>query len=51
MGNDGYLLRHEAFLYVFDGVLMLAAMILYNVVHPSSLVPNKRTSVELDSTA
>lgn len=51
MSNDGYLLRHEAFLYVFDGVLMLAAMILYNIVHPSCLIRSKPKSVELDSTA
>ncbi|OJJ66143.1 hypothetical protein ASPBRDRAFT_201243 [Aspergillus brasiliensis CBS 101740] len=41
MGNNGYLLRHEAFLYVFDGVPMLAVMILFNVVHPSSLIPRR----------
>lgn len=51
MGNDGYLLRHEEFLYVFDGVLMLAAMTLYNIVHPSSLIRSKPKGVELDSTA
>ncbi|GFF97760.1 protein RTM1 [Aspergillus udagawae] len=49
MGNNGYLLRHEAFLYVFDGVLMLAAMILFNVVHPSSLIPSRRKSVKQES--
>ncbi|EAL89024.1 hypothetical protein KXW98_007644 [Aspergillus fumigatus] len=51
MGNNGYLLRHEAFLYVFDGVLMLAAMILFNIVHPSSLIPSRRKSLEQDSSA
>jgi hypothetical protein len=51
MGNNGYLLRHEAFLYVFDGVLMLAAMILFNVVHPSSLIPSRSKSLEQDSSA
>ncbi|KAB8267833.1 RTA-like protein [Aspergillus minisclerotigenes] len=50
MGNDGYLLRHEAFLYVFDGVPILAAMILYIIVHPSSLIPSKLKGVELDFT-
>jgi hypothetical protein len=49
MGNNGYLLRHEAFLYVFDGVLMLAAMILFNVVHPSSLIPSRRKSVKQET--
>jgi RTA1 like protein len=37
MGNDGYLMRHEAFLYVFDGVLMLSVMVLYNFIHPDEL--------------
>ncbi|PGH19548.1 hypothetical protein AJ80_03884 [Polytolypa hystricis UAMH7299] len=36
-GNAGYLLSHEVFLYVFDGVLMLAVMGLFNVVHPSEV--------------
>ena len=36
-GNDGYLLRHEVFVYVFDAVLMLAVMVLFNVVHPSEV--------------
>ena len=34
-GNDGYLLRNEVFLYIFDGVLMLAVMVVFNVIHPS----------------
>ncbi|KAE8390152.1 RTA1 like protein-domain-containing protein [Aspergillus alliaceus] len=37
MGNNGYLLRHEAFMYVFDGVLMLAVMVVFNIVHPGKL--------------
>lgn len=37
MGNNGYLLRHEVFLYIFDAVLMLAVMVLFNVVHPSEI--------------
>lgn len=36
-GNSGYLLRNEALLYVFDGCLMLAVLVLYNVIHPSTL--------------
>jgi hypothetical protein len=51
MGNNGYLLRHEVFLYVFDGVLMLAAMILLNVVHPSSLIPSRGKTLKQDSSA
>jgi hypothetical protein len=47
MGNNGYLLRHEAFLYVFDGTLMLAVMVLFNVIHPSGLFTKKGESFEL----
>jgi hypothetical protein len=39
-GNNGYLLKHEVFLYVFDAVLMLAVMVLFNVVHPSEITEN-----------
>lgn len=36
-GNDGYILGHEWFLYVFDAVLMLGVMGIFNVVHPSEI--------------
>ena len=36
-GNDGYLLGHEVFLYIFDAVLMLVVMILFNAVHPGEI--------------
>jgi len=35
-GDDGYLLAHEAYLYIFDALLMLAVMVILNVVHPST---------------
>lgn len=43
-GNAGYLLSHEVFLYVFDAVLMLAVMMLFNWFHPSKVTEelNKR---------
>jgi len=37
MGTNGYLLRHELFLYVFDAFLMLIVMVIYNLVHPSEV--------------
>ncbi|KAJ6098475.1 protein RTM1 [Penicillium canescens] len=37
MGNNGYILRHEAFLYIFDGLLMLMVMVIFNVVHPNEI--------------
>ena len=36
-GNDGYLLRHEVYLYIFDALLMLITMVIYNVVHPHEI--------------
>lgn len=37
-GNDGYLISHEVFLYVFDSVLMMATMILLAWIHPSEII-------------
>ncbi|KAK9243110.1 RTA1 like protein-domain-containing protein [Lipomyces tetrasporus] len=36
-GNDGFLLRHEYFLYIFDSVLMWGTMALFLVVPPGQL--------------
>ena len=36
-GNDGYLLGHEVFLYIFDAILMLGVIVLFNLVHPSEI--------------
>ena len=36
-GNDGYLLGHEVFLYIFDAVLMLSVMVLFNSIHPNEI--------------
>jgi hypothetical protein len=36
-GNNGYLLRHELFLYIFDALLMLAVMVLFNMNHPAQV--------------
>lgn len=37
-GFDGYLLRHEAYLYIFDALLMFLVMMLFNVIHPSEVM-------------
>ncbi|CAI7599649.1 unnamed protein product [Penicillium manginii] len=37
-GNDGYLISHEAFMYVFDSTLMFFAMVAINVFHPSVIL-------------
>ncbi|CZS92933.1 related to RTM1 protein [Rhynchosporium agropyri] len=36
-GNSGYLFSHEAFMYVFDALLMLGVLVLFNVVHPGEI--------------
>ena len=36
-GNNGYLLRHEVYLYIFDAFLMLVVMCLFNWVHPAEI--------------
>lgn len=42
MGNDGYLLRHEWTMYVFDVVLMIGVMVVFYVWYPSSLKINDK---------
>ncbi|RYP93126.1 hypothetical protein DL770_000783 [Monosporascus sp. CRB-9-2] len=37
-GNDGYLMSKEVYLYIFDAVLMLIVMVLYNFYHPSRII-------------
>ncbi|KAB8230259.1 RTA1 domain-containing protein [Aspergillus alliaceus] len=44
-GNNGYLLRHEVFLYVFDGVFMFLQMVLLTVCHPSELLSAGKTPI------
>ncbi|KAG5762546.1 hypothetical protein H9Q72_009360 [Fusarium xylarioides] len=36
-GFDGYLLKHEAYLYIFDACFMFFVMILFNYFHPSEI--------------
>jgi hypothetical protein len=37
-GNDGYLISHEVFMYVFDASLMFLAMVVMNFCHPSTIL-------------
>ena len=41
MGNDGYLLRHEWTMYIFDSVPMFAVTVLYYLWYPTILVAMK----------
>jgi hypothetical protein len=55
-GNAGHLLSHEAYLYIFDALLMLTVMCLLNWIHPSEVTDlyNRRqaaSSVELRMSA
>jgi hypothetical protein len=43
MGNDGYLLRHEWTLYVFDATLMFIVMVVYYFWYPTWITPDKLT--------
>lgn len=36
-GNDGYLISHEAYLYIFDALLMLSVMVIFAIEHPSKI--------------
>ncbi|ODM19766.1 hypothetical protein SI65_04752 [Aspergillus cristatus] len=45
-GNDGYLISHEAFMYVFDSMLMFFAMVAMSIFHPSHVLsPPARSRV------
>lgn len=36
-GFNGYILKHEAFLYIFDASLMLLVMVIFVMIHPSEV--------------
>jgi len=36
-GASGYLLSHEWSLYVFDAILMLGVMVMFNLIHPAEI--------------
>lgn len=40
-GNDGYLLRNEVWLYIFDAVLMFGIMLVLNIVHPGEVLADE----------
>jgi hypothetical protein len=37
-GFDGYLLKHEIYLYIFDAVLMLLVMVIFSWHHPAEIL-------------
>jgi tellurite resistance protein TehA-like permease len=42
MGQDGILLAHEIYLYIFDAMLMFIMMVLFNAWHPSKIIHKAR---------
>ncbi|KAL3450543.1 RTA1 like protein-domain-containing protein [Aspergillus insuetus] len=40
-GNDGYLMRHEAYLYVFDTIPMFVVQAIFHRYHPAKVLPQK----------
>ncbi|PYI05695.1 RTA1 like protein [Aspergillus sclerotiicarbonarius CBS 121057] len=36
-GSDGFLLQHEVFIYLLDGLLMLLVLLVFVVIHPSEV--------------
>lgn len=41
-GYDGYIMSHEAFLYVFDGAVMFVAVVSMNWIHPGEVARHVR---------
>jgi hypothetical protein len=37
-GNNGYLISHEVFMYIFDSALMFLTMVAMNICHPSMIL-------------
>jgi hypothetical protein len=37
-GNDGYIICHEVFMYVFDSMLMFFTMVAMSIFHPSKVL-------------
>ncbi|KAL3440274.1 RTA1 like protein [Aspergillus insuetus] len=49
-GNDGYLISHEVFMYVFDSALMFLTMVVMNVCHPSMILVGSRKERDAELT-
>jgi len=48
-GFTGYILSHEVYLYVFDGTLMFVALVIFNWIHPSELIPGRKSLPEVET--
>lgn len=47
-GQDGYLLQKEVFLYVFDSLVMLIVMVVYNWCFPGNVVRKKKEEAGME---
>ncbi|KAH6656900.1 putative RTA1 domain protein [Truncatella angustata] len=43
-GEDGFVISHEVFIYVFDAFLMWSVMLLFLIIHPGRLIRDARRS-------
>ncbi|KAJ5715702.1 uncharacterized protein N7483_012883 [Penicillium malachiteum] len=43
-GNNGYVISHEVFLYVFDASMMFLVMVMMNIFHPSVVLGRNDTA-------
>ncbi|KAL2788243.1 RTA1 like protein-domain-containing protein [Aspergillus keveii] len=48
-GNDGYLMRHEAYLYVFDTIPMFVVQAIFHRYHPAKVLPQKGAFCRVDT--
>lgn len=39
-GSDGFLMKKELYLYIFDASLMFLTMVVFNIFHPSQVISN-----------
>lgn len=42
-GNDGFLMRQEYLMYLFEGILMACVMLCFHIAHPGELMGRKPT--------
>ncbi|QRV86327.1 RTA1-like protein [Ceratobasidium sp. AG-Ba] len=47
--QQGYAITHEWMFYIFDSLLIIVATIVFNLVHPSNYLPNKK-GLRMDGT-
>lgn len=48
MGQTGYVMEHEVFLYVFDAAMMFCVMVFFNIYHPSLLAKSQERRAECE---